>query len=578
MPVEALKSLPRAQPRTFVPETADLGDWSQIEPLFKKLEDAAPTIKNAKALAQWVLDSCELGSVIDEEGAKRYVNMTCQTDDAEAEKAYLHFVEVIEPNSKPHWQKLKELFLASPYCEKLPQKRWMVLKRAARSDIELFRPENVPLQVEEAKLSQQYQKIMGAMTVSFQGREQTLQQMAKYLEEPGREVRQQAWELVTARRLQDKEPIEQLYEALLKLRAQIAANAGLPSYREYAFKAKGRFDYTPRECEAFHDAVAELVVPLARKLQARRARLMGLKTLRPWDLAVDPRHRPALRPFNDAAALAEKCQRIFARVDPALGGDFSILRQHSLLDLDSRKGKAPGGYQCTLEEARLPFIFMNAVGLHRDVETMLHEAGHAFHALATRDEPVLFYRQAPMEFCEVASMSMELLGAPHLGEFYSAEDAARAVRGHLEGIIGLLPWIAIIDAFQQWIYTHPGHARDERRAAWLALLERFGGVESWAGYEEARACLWHRQGHVVTLPFYYIEYGIAQLGALQLWRKAQKDVGGAVAHYRRALALGGSRPLPELFKAAGLRFDFGPQTVKPLVNAVARVLAKLEEA
>ena len=578
MPVEALKQLAPAHPRTFVPDGANLGDWAQLEPLFLKLEADAEKIKSVRGLQDWILKCSELGAAVDQEGATRYINKSCHTDDEPIKKAFLYFVEEIEPKAKPHWQKLKELLLKSPFVEKLPQKRWGVFLRTIRNEFELFRQENVPLQVEESKLETQYQETMAAMTVQFQGKEQTLQQMGRYLEEPDRALREQAWNLIRERRLQDKDKLEQLYDDLLKLRNQIAKNAGMPSYREFAFRQKNRFDYTPKECEDFHNAVAELVVPLARKLQKRRAKLLGIKTLRPWDMGVDVKSRAPLKPFTDVGQLVDKCHSIFNRIHPDLAKDYNVLRERRLLDLDSRKGKQPGGYQCSLEEARVPFIFMNAVGLQRDVETMLHEAGHAFHALAVRDEPLLNYRSAPMEFCEVASMSMELLGGPHLTEFYSEPDAARARRTHLEGIITLLPWIATIDAFQHWIYTHPNHTRDERKAHWLSLMDRFGGIEDWSGFEDARAYLWHRQGHLYGSPFYYIEYGIAQLGALQLWLKSKKDTSAAVTNYRKALGLGGSRPLPDLFKAAKLKFDFGPKTVKPLVRAVDKELKTLEDA
>ncbi len=578
MSVQALLQLKPASPRTFVPDGTDVGDWPQIEPLFLKLEAAAESIKSVKQLEQWVLNAGELAAALDQEGAKRYINMTCQTDDPENEKAYLHYVENIEPNAKPHWFKTKELFLKCPFTEKLPLKRWMVFKRAMKNDVELFRPENVALEVEEAKLQQNYQKVAAAMTVNFQGKEQTLQQMNRYLEETDRALRQQVWDLIFARRMQDRDGIEQIYDDLIALRTKIAVNAGLPNYRDYAFRARGRFDYSPAECEAFHNAVAETVVPLARELHRRRAKLLNVDRLRPWDLSVDVRARAPLHPFNDAETLVAKCHAIFNRIDPALANDFNVMREHKLLDLDSRKGKAPGGYQCSLEEARLPFIFMNAVGLQRDVETMLHEAGHAFHSLAVRSEPLLAYRSAPLEFCEVASMSMELLGAPHLDEFYTPEEAARARRTHLEGVIMALPWIAIIDAFQHWIYTHPSHSRDERKAEWLRLLDRFGGLEDYTGLEDARAYMWQRQPHLFGSPFYYIEYGIAQLGALQLWVQSQKSTSGAIANYRKALALGGSRTLPELFRAAKLKFDFSAKTVKPLAKAVQKALATMEDA
>jgi oligoendopeptidase F len=316
-------------------------------------------------------------------------------------------------------------------------------------------------------------------------------------------------------------------------------------------------------------------VPVLRELQAQRRRQLGVETLRPWDLAVDPLNRPPLRPFEQVEQMVSRTQEIFERLDRDLAAGFARMRKLRLLDLANRKGKAPGGYQSTLAEARAPFIFMNAVGLQRDVETLLHESGHAFHALATCDEDLYAYRNAPIEFCEVASMSMELLGNEFLERFYAVPEANRARRTHLEGIVNLFPWIAMVDAFQHWIYTHPGHTRAERAAAWLELMKRFGGDEDWRGYEAARANLWHRQLHIFVHAFYYIEYGIAQLGALQVWANSKRDKAGALMDYKRALALGGSRPLPELFAAAGCRFEFSRRTMAPLVALVRRELAKL---
>ena len=578
MALEALAKLPRAQKRTFVPDKIDLGNWAQIEPLFKKLVDAAPAIKTTAALEKWVLDGGELGAALDEEVAKRYIDMTCHTEDKAVEAAYLLFIESIEPKCKPYWHRIKELFVANPLHQKLPKNRWMVFARGVEMEIKLYREENIPLQVEDAKLSQRYQKVVGSMMVKVQGKEQTLQQAGRYLEGTDRAVRQEAWAAIAARRAKDRDQFETIFDEMVKLRTRIAKTAGFKNYRDFAFKAKHRFDYEPADCVAYHKAVADHVVPLARALQKRRKLLLGVDKLRPWDNAVDMKSREPLKPFTEVKAMVDKCYKIFKKIDPSLAKDFDILRKKNLLDLESRKGKAPGGYQYSLEEARLPFIFMNAVGLHRDVETMLHEAGHAFHSLAARGEPLLYYRSAPLEFCEVASMSMELLAGPHLTEFYAPAEAERARRTHLEGIIGLMPWIATIDAFQHWIYTHPDHTRDERKAEWLKLQKRFGGIEDWTGFEDARAYMWHRQGHLFGSPFYYIEYGIAQLGALQMWLNSKKNVAGAVANYRSALALGGSRPLPELFKAAKIKFDFSSKTIEPLAKAITKELAGLENA
>ena len=362
-------------------------------------------------------------------------------------------------------------------------------------------------------------------------------------------------------------------------RKEIAHEAGFPGYVDYAYKARERIpDYGVAGLARFQAAIEREVVPLARRIQEDRKRTLGIETLRPWDLAVDPLGREPLRPFSDVQKLAEGCEAIFNDVDPELGAQFAFLRGRELLDLANRKGKAPGGYQTTLEDARLPFIFMNAVGVDGDLRTLLHEGGTPSMPPASRGEPLGAYRESPIEFCEVASMSMELLGARNLGMFYSDADADRSYEQLLEGIVLILPWIATVDAFQHWVYDHPGHTRDERRAAWNGLLDRFGGIVDWSGFEDARSNSWHRQLHIFLYPFYYIEYGIAQLGALQIWERSLTDRAGAVASYRNALALGGARPLPELFEAAGARFDFGPATIAPLMRAIGDELARLKSA
>ncbi len=568
-------ALPAHKPRRFVPAQVDFGDWSQVEPLFARLENQIGKCQSASELEQWLQDWGELSAALDEEASRRHIAMTCHTDNADAEKAFLHFVEHVEPQLKPRQFQLEKLFIAHPQRSKLPSPRYDVFIRDVQNHVELFREANVALETEEAKVGQQYQKLSGALTVTFRGEEKTLVQMGKYLEEPDRPLRQEAWELVANRRLQEREQFEEQFEQLVKLRGQIAANSGFKNYRDYAFRAKGRFDYTPEDCAKFHDAVASEVLPALRELQAGRRKQLGLEKLRPWDLAVDPMNRPALKPFEQVEDMVTRSQRIFDQLDGELAGGFQRMQDLKLLDLANRKGKAPGGYQSTLNEARLPFIFMNAVGQQRDVETILHEAGHAFHALATRDEELLAYRSAPIEFCEVASMSMELLGNEFIEEFYPAAEAQRARRTHLEGIISVLAWIATVDAFQHWIYTHPGHSRTERAAAWNALVDRFAGDVDWSGHEEARAHSWHRQLHIFLYPFYYIEYGIAQLGALQVWANSKRDPAKALRDYKTALALGGSKPLPELFATAGCRFQFDAATIKPLVDLVRAELAKL---
>ena len=571
IPTTASGTAPAAS--AFVPADLDAARWENLAPLYQALLDR--NVDGADGLRRLLLDRSELDSAASETQTNLYINMTCHTDDEQIKAAYLDFVERVEPKLKEAGFELDRKIVGSPHADGLDRRRHEVLLRDLQADVEIFRQENIPLQTEETKLDQQYEETCGAMTVDFRGEERTLPQMARFLEETDRATRQEAWRGIWERRYRDHERLSEIFDRLVGLRAQVARNSGFASFRDYMFKRKHRFDYAPADCEAFHRAAEEVCVPVLRRLNARRREALGVDSLRPWDLAVDSKGRPPLRPFDGAEELIEKTSRLFHRMEPSLGTMFDSLRGGDCLDLDSRKGKAPGGYQAHRDRSRKPFIFMNAVGLHRDLETMVHEAGHAFHSILCNDEPLLHYRHAPLEFAEVASMSMELLSFPYLGEFYDEAQVARAKRERLEDLSALLPWVATIDAFQHWIYTHPEHSRDERTAHWLELDERFGAAVSWDGLEHYRQMSWQRQGHLFGVPFYYIEYGIAQLGALQLWLGFKADRARAIENYRRALRLGGSRPLPELFEAAELTFDFGPDTVKRLMDDVQRELDSL---
>jgi oligoendopeptidase F len=561
-------------PRRFLPEQIDLTDTAQLAPIYDRLAAELEAVQSVPDLEAWLQKHSEVTAAVAETSSRAYIHMTCQTDDEAKEKAYLHIVEVVDPWLKPRQFALMQKLVQSPHFSQLPA-TYDVFRRSTEAQVKIYREENVARETQVARLSQQYQKISGAMTVQFDGEEQTLARMARVQEEPDRERRAAAFKVVVERRLQDADKLEEIFEELMKLRHDIALAAGYSNFRDYQFASYERFDYTPDDCVAFQDAIEHHIVPLARELNEERRRKLGVDTLRPWDLAVDPDHNPPLHPFKESAELQEKCYQIFSKIDPRLADYYQVLRTQELVDLDNRKGKAPGGYQSTLAEARVPFIFMNAVGTHRDVETLLHEAGHAFHALAAREQMLHSYRHAPIEFCEVASMGMELLAAPHLGAFYSEADSKRAQRTHLEGIIKIFPWVATVDAFQHWIYTHPGHSRAERTAQWVSLMDRFGGQEDWTGFEKARAHMWHRQLHIFEIPFYYVEYAIAELGALQLWQASRHDLPKAIDDYLKGLSLGGSKPLPELFQASGLKFDFTDRTIAPLMRNVKDALLEL---
>lgn len=561
----------------YVPPGLDATKWEQLRPLYAALIDRP--IGSPGDLERLILDRSELDAAAAQAGSELYIAMTCHTDDAGANAAYLAFVEGVQPGLKESGFELDRKIAQSPHAAGLDPSRYGVLLRDIRAAVELFRPENVPIETALSKLDQEYSQVCGAMTAQFRGQEMTLAQLGRYQEETDRATRRQAWALVAARRLADRGRIDEVYDRMLELRQRAAANAGFDNYRDYAFKARRRFDYTVADCDAFAAGVERHVVPAMRRLNARRAEALGLGRLRPWDLAVDIKGRPPLRPFADAQDMVLRAARVFERMDPELGALFGSLRAGGSLDLASRKGKAPGGYQATRDRSRLPFIFMNAVGVQRDVETILHEAGHAFHALLCRPEPILAYRSdAPIEFCEVASMTMELVAAPFLDEFYAPAEAHRARRVHLEQIAVMLPWIATIDQFQHWVYTNPGHTRAERDAAWAGVYERFAPLVDWSGQEEgvalaqARDAMWQRQLHLFGMPFYYIEYGIAQLGALQLDGVYRADPARAMRGYKAALRLGGSRPLPELFAAAGIEFGFWPERIERTWRGVEELL------
>lgn len=564
-------------PRQFVPANINLGNWKELNPLFKKLEEQLDTSSTDENLEQVILNWEELSAAIAEEGSKRYIAMTCQTEDKDAEKAYLEFVEKIEPEEKKCNFLLSKKLTKHPQCKDLKNQRYEVFLRDTALQVELFRSENVTLETETSKLGQKYQKIIGGLTVHFEGKEQTLIQMSRHLEGTERNYRQKAWELVANRRLEESEKIDSHIDDLAKLRNQMSENAGFSNYRDYAHKRLGRFDYSPDDCISFQNAIEEEMVPLLRELQDERIQELNINELKPWDTATDPKGRPPLEPFEKVSDLIECSQSIFNQVDGNLSDWFQTMQDLDLLDLANRKGKAPGGYQCSLDESRLPFIFMNSVGVQRDVETLLHEAGHAFHSMASQNEPLHSYRHAPIEFCEVASMAMELLGSEFLEEFYNSEEARRARINHLEGIVFVFPWIATVDAFQHWLYLNPDHSTEDRDKAWSNLIDRFGGNVDWTHYELAKAKLWHKQLHIFLHPFYYVEYGIAQLGALQVWANYKNNKSKALNDYKAALALGGSKPLPELFKRCNIQFDLSRDTVAPMADLLRKELKALKD-
>lgn len=556
-----------------LPDALDLSDWEHLASQYEALQTRP--LHDADMPA-WLGDWSRLSERIWEAAALTSIRYSQDTEDPTRKAAYLHYVKEILPHIRVAEQALKERWLATGWAA--PELDTAL--RQFRTDAALFRPENVPLQAEEQAEAAKYGETVGGLTVEFEGQARTLAQLAPFRAAADRAQREGAWRAGMTAMLGLRAELDDQFDRLLAHRTRIAANAGFDNYRDYRWQQLGRFDYSPADSLQLQEAVLSEAVPALARLAERRRQALGLDQLRPWDLEVDLFGGAPLQPFETGAELAAGSQRIFERLDSELGERLGILAREGLLDLENRKGKAPGGYCSTLPQRGMPFIFMNAVGTEDNVRTMLHEAGHAFHAFDTRPLPYLWQRRAPMEFNEVASMSMELLTSPYLtrdqGGFYELRDAARARHQHLERILVFLPYMATVDAFQHWLYANPGHSRTERDGAWLDLHRRFNVAADWSGFDESRRSLWQHKQHIFQAPFYYIEYGIAQLGALQVWRNSLADAPTALADYRRALALGGTVPLTGLFEAAGARLVFDAAGVGELVRLVEDALVAEE--
>ena len=556
-------------------ERLDLS-WSELEAFTQDLLDRS---LDEQSLPSWLMEWSDLSRLVYEVRERLYVAITVNTTDAKAEELYNRFLDGLYPAFRAADQQLKEKLLTS----RLEPEGFTVPLLNLRTEAAIFRQENLPLLSEELRLSTDYFKLIGAQTITWEGKEVTLSQLQPVYLEVDRERRERAWHLEMERRLRDRPAINDQWYKLLELRGKLAANAGMPDYRTYRWQQMLRFDYTPEDCYRFHDAIEQIIVPVARRIYERRRQRLGLTELRPWDLWVDPFGRPPMRPYSSARELIEKTSAIFHRVDPALGAYFDIMRNENLLDLENRKGKAPGGYCTSFEVVKRPFIFMNGVGLHEDVLTLLHEGGHAFHVFEAARLPYIQQQHVGMEFGEVASMAMELLSSPYLvnsqGGFYTEQEAARARIEHLEQAILFWPYMAVVDAFQHWAYENPAAAAVPANcdATWDALWGRFMPGVDWSGLDEARRTGWQRKMHIFEVPFYYVEYGMAQLGAFQIWRNALNDQAAAVSAYRRALALGGTVSLPQLYTTAGIRFAFDIDTLKRSVELGESKISELEE-
>ncbi|HEY4148512.1 MAG TPA: M3 family oligoendopeptidase [Chitinophagaceae bacterium] len=562
------------QPRVFLPENFVVSGWEDLEPYFKNLLDRP--IDSKAALEKWLKDSSELEAIVSEDACWRQIRMTCDTTDKALEEAFVFFVTQIQPKIQPYADKLNRKLVESPFTKELDQKKYFTYLRSVKKNIDLFREENIPLQAELSVLGQQFGVISGKMTVEVDGKEYTLQQAAKFLESHDRNLRENVYRKINERRIQDTGALNELYSQLVQKRDQLAKNAGFDNYRDYKFVELGRFDYTKEDCFQFHESVKQHVMPLVDKIYAAKKKKLGLDVLRPWDLDAEPEGTAPLRPFKTGAELLEKSIACFEKIRPFFAQCLRRMEAMHRFDLESRKGKAPGGYNCPLPETGAPFIFMNAAGQMSDVTTMVHEGGHAVHSFLAHPLELSAFKEYPMEIAEVASMSMELFSMEYWDMFFEhREELDRAREHQLERVITIFPWIATIDKFQHWIYTNPGHTTIERSARWMDILNEFSTkVVDFSSLESYRVNNWQRQLHLFEVPFYYIEYGIAQLGAIGLWMQYNENKEKALDNYMTSLSLGGTVPLPGLYEAAGLQFNFSGSNIQRLMQFVDKQMTK----
>ncbi|MBL0343024.1 MAG: M3 family oligoendopeptidase [Bacteroidetes bacterium] len=550
--------------RTFITPSLVVKTWDSISGYYNDLRERE--IKDAADLRLWLSDRSELESMIQEDLAWRYIHMSCDTSNKEYSDAFNFFVSEIEPNIAPFTNALNEKLLNCPNLNELNDSRMEIMLRNIRKQVEIFREENIPLFAELQQKEQHFATIAGAMTIEVDGKEVTLQQAANYLKNNNRQKREAIYKKIVARRLADREALDHLFDELISLRHQIALNAGFNNFRDFMFAALGRFDYTPEDCFNFHKAIADEIVPLTNQIMEHRKKTLGYDELKPWDIDVDVSGNPALKPFNGSDDMIDKTIKCFSDIHPFLGNCIETLRNLKHIDLESRIGKAPGGFNYPLYETGVPFIFMNSTNSLRDLVTIVHEGGHAVHSILTKDLDYVEFRSTPSEVAELASMSMELLSMEHWDFFFNNPEELKSAKiQHIEKMIESIPWIAAIDKFQHWIYTNPKHTAADRKKAWHEINTEFSGnVVNWEGQEEAFDFTWQKQLHLYQVPFYYIEYGMAQLGAIAIWRNYQSNQKETLEAYFNALKLGYTAPIGAIYKAAGISFDFSLPYIKEL--------------
>lgn len=566
--------IPVKPKRTFIPEDINWDEWSEVEPLLEDLSNRE--IGSIEDLKTWLHDRSEMEAVVAENVGRRYIKMTVNTADEAAAKSYEYFVTEINPKMSPYDDQLNRKLNDCKFKAELEGRGYEIYLRGIASAIEIYRDENNDLAAKDAQLGQKYGAVSGKQLITYNGEEITMQQAGAHLKSTDRKVRKEVFELVADRRLKDAGEMDEILSEMVEIRNQMGKNAGFDNYRDYKFKSMGRFDYTVNDCMAFHESIEKEIVPIVKTFTEERIEKLG-HDLKPYDTSVSLDGKPPLKPFETGEEMLSKTIDLFHKIDQYCGERLEVMKEMKHLDLESKKGKAPGGYNYPLYEIGVPFIFMNSVGLQRDLVTMVHEGGHAIHSFLSRELELTPFKSLTSEIAELASMSMELISMEHWSDIYDdEEELKRAKKEQLQGVLEVLPWVATVDAYQHWLYENPSHSVEERHQAWLKISGRFSSnLVDWSDYPAYKKATWQRQLHIFEVPFYYIEYGMAQLGAIAMWRNYKKDPSKTMEEYKAALALGYTKSIPEVYETAGVKFDFSQEYVSELASFVKEELSKL---
>ncbi|QEL79348.1 M3 family oligoendopeptidase [Bacillus sp. JAS24-2] len=557
--------------------TIDISNVLQLEKTLSTLLNKM--ISSKLDLENWLKEQSKVIWEIEEQLRSHYIAFQCNTDDEEIKDTFEHDQQFVKPLLKRYQNLLDNKYLESPFRMELDSNVYGLLDAKIKNAQKLFCEENIELEIKEDKLVTEYFEITGGLSGIWDGEEKTITELQSYLQDSNRDIRKKAKTIISEQFLSVEKELQNILNQLIEIRHQKAKNIQLENYRDYMFKKYERFDYSAKDCYELAESIRKYVVPLKDKIMLEKKEKLQVDTLRPWDVSAVTPDQKVLKPIANENDLIEKSTHIFNKLDVEFSALLNQMYKHDCLDLTSRKGKAAGGFCEYLPASQLSFIFMNLNYTQDDIITFIHEMGHSIHNELIKPLELRQYIEIPAETAELASMTMELFSLNYWDTFYTDKrDLKQAKINFFKGVISYLPVMLIVDQFQHWLYENPIHTSEERNEKYLQLQKHYqSSVIHIDGYENWIATSWLPVLHIFEVPFYYIEYAIAQLGALQMYKQYKEDPKQTLENYKKALSLGSSQSIKEVYDAAGIRFDFSGETIKELMLFVEKELELLEQ-